>query len=547
MFSGCQGDPTHEPPADGLPPLEWEGARVVLGTDLVDKVCVGTLERLDLAVESIEAALELEPSTEQIEVFVLDTDAFEAACGSWALACTGSTGVVYLSRTALEKSGRHELVHARLIQEGITGKPLFSEGIARALEPGGNCLASDKCSTADLEDLLLAETSRQLSDADGYDAGADLVHGMLVTYGPEAVLSFMGDLPLGMSPEDVRSRYTEYLDGVLDIDFQAFKRGPFDDYTAAQLGCDGFVSAPGSGGEGGIEFHSTMDCSSTDVLNYFPTSTLGSITWTFTVTPEQSGTFVINWSPALSLTLLGCHPPSFEWDDFADLGAYSWSWSPSFDSNVVILAPGQYSLEWEGDFGSTLDFEMLPPCTFETGGCAPGQQCTIWNECRSEVATPASLGEPCTQDKGDPLTCEVGSRCVGNMCIAECDATQACVAGQGCSRTRICGAICDLLAQDCMSGFSCLPSSDVGLHASGLGVCTAVGEAGLFADCDRQQSECEGGLSCELPGSGTPCEVACCVPFCDPGAAEPNCPDGTPHCDPILAGPVGVCRGMPPS
>lgn len=535
--------------AAGLP--EWEGQRVVVKTEIVDEVCVGTLTWLDALVESIEAELELDASEKKIEVYLLDSEEVEDLCGEGAAGCA-SSGRVYVSRSDLSRATRHELAHARLFEDGILGTKFFLEGIASALSPFGGCLASDVCAASELEALLAAAKSTDLVEFDGYTAGSDLVHGMLNTYGPAAVLAFIAELPGDAPPDEVRAAYVQHFGATIDSDFEAFKRDVFDDYTLAQLDCDGLVAAP-RGADGSVEIHSSMECSSPEVVNQFSNSTRGTVTWTFTVTPEQSGAFQVIWGASEAfVTLLGCRPPSFDSSDFADLGPhYVWSWKPSFDNDVVVLAPGQYSIEWPGDFGASLDFELVPPCSFETGGCPAGEQCTIWNECRPEVAAPASIDEPCEQAEDAPLTCEAGARCMGGTCVAECDATQECGAGQGCSRTRVCGAICDLLAQDCASGFACLPSAEDELNESGLGVCLAAGVGELFASCERRESECQSGSSCELVTThgSSPCdgEDGCCVPYCDASAVESGCPSELPVCDPIRGGSVGVCHPLMPS
>lgn len=175
--------------------------------------------------------------------------------------------------------------------------------------------------------------------------------------------------------------------------------------------------------------------------------------------------------------------------------------------------------------------------------------CTIWNECQAEVVDPASIGETCQQTEGGPLECEAGSRCVGGTCVAECDATKTCEVGEACSRTRVCGAICDLLAQDCASGFACVPSAEDEQNASGLGVCLVAGDGELYGSCDRrEEGGCQVGLSCEpvTTFGGSPCsgEDGCCVPYCDATAAESGCPSGVPVCDSIRGGPIGVCHPM---
>lgn len=539
----CETPP--EPDHADHPPLVWEGERVVFGTDQYDEVCAGTLAWLDATVVSIEAELELEPSDDKIEFVLVDAEVVQELCGT-SFACF-KNGMVYSSPSGFMHSVRHELVHARLAQVIDFGKPLFDEGMAAALENDGGCLTLEACSSVSLDALLLPRTSLELADVFGYTPGADLVHGMLVTYGPAAVLAFMDELTRDTPPDAVRSIYLEHFGNVLDEDFQAFMRGPFDDYTIAQRGCDSLLPIMPSA-NGTVAFMGVMDCGASDVVNYPVDSARGMITSIFEVTPEHSGAFVVQAPEDAFADIDGCWPPEFG-DAIRELGQYNRNWPNGGDSSTVFLAPGQYSLRWVADFGSSVDVQLVPPCTFETGGCPPDEQCTIWNECRPEVESPAALGQTCEQQPGAPLSCEAGTRCMGSVCVAECDSTQPCADGQACSRLRVCGAVCDLLAQDCEPGFNCMPTGDDDPNnASGLGACIAAGEEVYLGNCDLKASECGPGLSCEgVPGpSGSACSIemggGCCVPYCDASAAVPDCPDDMPDCDPIRDGPVGVCR-----
>ncbi|MFV8752874.1 hypothetical protein ACNOYE_20200 [Nannocystaceae bacterium ST9] len=536
---GCEG------PIDPLHPLAWEGDRVVFGTNRAEDVCAGTLASLDASVASIELELELEPQDRKIEFFLLDDPTIERECGPSLLACL-LDGRVFSSKSGFEYK-RHELVHALV---GVGGEQLFDEGLASALDQRGGCLASEICAAVDLDALLEVGDVSELANLRGYVAGADLVHGMLVTYGPQDVLAFITELTRDTPPDAVRSSYLEHFGGVLDEDFQAFMRGPFDDFTVAQRGCDGLVRAP-SGEDGrGVEIHAVMDCGSTDVVNLFGDPPRGIIEWTFEVTPEQSGAFVATWSAEELVFVEGCDPPEFDSSELADFGPYTFAWrSSKAGPEPIVLAAGQYTIRWPSDFGTTLDFTLMPQCMFEFGGCPVGQQCNIWNECRPQAESPAALGEPCEQVDDAPLACQTGSRCMGGVCVAECDATQPCGVGRACSRLRTCGPICDLLEQDCGDGYACLPSEAEDLDASGMGVCVAAGEGEIFDECDWRESECRVGTSCERVGGvyGFPCAElqpngGCCVPFCDPSLDDPGCPLETPTCDRIREGSVGVCQ-----
>lgn len=256
---------------------------------------------------------------------MLTREAVDERCGPQLQACF-SRGKVYSSPSGFENA-RHELVHARLGQVGILGKPLFDEGIAAALDKDGGCLAFEACAGADLDALLSARTSLELFDIAGYTAGADLLHGLLEAHGAEAVLAFMSELSRDTPPDEVRSTYLEHFGGVLDEDFQAFMRGPFDGYTVGQRGGAGSNPLLPSN-DGALALDAVMDCSSAEVLNYAHDVAKGAISWTFEVTPANSGTFSISLDPAIPpqgtlLVLDMCHPPNFGPPELADLGQYS--------------------------------------------------------------------------------------------------------------------------------------------------------------------------------------------------------------------------------
>src|SRR5690606_16721081 len=122
----------------------------------------------------------------------------------------------------------------------------FDEGIAAALDRDGGCLASVRCINADLDALLMASNSEQLGLLGGFTAGADLAHGIIAVHGPDALLAFMSEIASDQHPNEIRSIYLQHFGAVLGEDFQAYKRGAHDHYTAAQRGCDGLITAPAS-------------------------------------------------------------------------------------------------------------------------------------------------------------------------------------------------------------------------------------------------------------------------------------------------------------
>lgn len=539
--------------SDGLPPLASRGQRVSFGTELVDEVCQGTLATLDRGVEKIEAALELPVSGEKIAVYVVSDEALTDQCNSnTAAGCARGTRVVLSS--SFQFHYLHELVHARLAQFMGRTRALFEEGIAGAIGGGpGTCLGSQECASAELGQFLAATGPVSL-DLAGYAAGADLVHGMLAQYGPGDVLAFMAELDRDAPADQIRAKYKARFGADIDEDFAGFRRSPLDEFTAMEMTCIA-PEAPRTGADGGVILQASMDCASPQVINDFVAveyegPNLGFIEWTFEVTPEQAGVFVLDGAVEEAGLLLveRCVPSAFRGWHFADQGPSTSGPVPPRKAGAVhVLGPGLHRMTWKHalDPKARLDVVFAPPCTFEDQNCPEGQQCTIWNECVEQVEEPATLGEPCAETADGPRACEAGTRCLGGVCTAECDATRACPAGEACARQRVCGPICELLGDDCGPGFSCLPTTGVELTALARGQCVVAGAGALLDACRRRESDCGEGLSCEWVGGGK-CDAGdfdgCCAPLCDPAAADPGCPEGLSHCDPLEDRPVGVCR-----
>ncbi len=546
---GCGGDP------DGLPPVQWHGQRVSFGTDIVvDEVCQGTLAMLDRGVEQIESVLELPSNNERITVYVVSDAVLAEQCKLGHASGCARRNRVFL-KSYFDYSYLHELTHTRLFQIMGYSKPFFEEGIASALGGGpAACLSYADCTGADLDRFLVAPDVASLGFV-GYAAGGDLVHGMLTDYGPDDVLAFIAELGDDAPADLVRSAYQARFGASLDEDFLRFRRSPLDEFTPMQLK---FIApeAPRTGSDGGVILQASMDCASPRVVNDFSAavqgegSNQGLVEWTFEVTPEQAGFFGLKGVVAETGTLavLLRTVESFRPWHLSDRGPFvSGGLVPSkhTENGHVLLGPGLYRIVWKHalDPNAKLDVVFAPSCTFENQDCPEGQQCTIWNECVEQVAQPATLGEPCTEVMDGPRACEAGTRCLGGVCTAECDATKP--AGEACARQRVCGPVCDLLGDECAPGMSCLPTSDTELTAVGRGQCIAAGTAEFLEACRRRESDCGEGLSCEsaVGGKCDPGEFdGCCTFLCDPAAADPSCPEEQSHCDWLQDRPVGVCR-----
>ncbi|MCY1011432.1 hypothetical protein OV079_38910 [Nannocystis pusilla] len=562
FMAGCEPERAASGPE--LPPLAWHGERVSVGTDLVPEVCAGTLEFLDRRVAWMEAELELAPRAETLSVWMLSRDLAAEACSAFMFRGGCANGSrVYLRGDSFRSAVRHELVHARQFQEDGSDKPLFGEGLAQAIGGGSltqGCLSTPECMAVDLE-LLLAKTRSQALDRDGYDAGGDLVYGMLKAFGPSEVLALFAETTRDTAPDVVRARYRERFGSKLDDDFLRWRRGPLDRFEPMHLGCDA-PPAPDGGTPGAALLQARMDCRSPRVVNDFAAADdppregegaqEGFIEWTFEVTPEHAGAFELRREVRGRLSISLCQPDDFAWR-WVDVHA-PWrtdSTLPPRQEGPLMLGLGLYTIRWHHplDPAADLDVVLAPVCGVAEQDCPEGQVCTIWRRCEAQVEDPAPLGAACEQALDGPRACEVGARCVGGVCTAECDDPTTCPEGQGCARLRVCGQDCALLEDDCAEGFTCLASAEPKLAAAGRGQCVKA-EEGVWLDaCDPWLGGCAEGLSCEttrvsdLP-EGAPCREAagCCVPRCDPGAAEPGCPGVVPQCDRIEGGVAGVCR-----
>ncbi|WP_434421476.1 hypothetical protein [Nannocystis pusilla] len=560
FVAGC------EPEVSGpdLPPLAWHGERVSLGTDLVPEVCAGTLEFLDRRVAWTEAELELAPRAQSISVWMLSEGLAAEACAAFMPRGGCAKGSrVYLNGASFRSAVRHELVHARHHQEDGSDKPLFGEGLAQAIAGGSltqGCLSTPECLAVDLE-LLLAKTRSQALGRAGYDAGGDLVYGMLKEFGPTEVLALFAETTKDTAPDVVRARYRERFGSELDDDFLRWRRGPLDRFEPMHLGCDA-PPAPDGGTPGAALLQASMDCRSPRVVNSFEAAEdllregegvqEGFIEWTFEVTSEHAGAFELRGDVRGRLSISLCRPDDFAWQ-WVDVHA-PWrtdSTLPPQQEGPLMLGPGVYTIRWRHplDPAADLDVALAPVCSVAEQDCPEGQVCTIWRRCEAQVAAPAPLGAACEQALDGPRVCEVGARCVGGVCTQECDELRTCPEGQGCVRLRVCGQDCALLEDDCAAGFTCLASADPKLAAAGRGQCVKADGGGFLDACDPWLGGCGEGLSCEtmriseLPEEA-PCRAAagCCVPRCDPGAADPGCPDVVPQCDRIEGGVAGVCR-----
>lgn len=534
-------------------PAVYYGEHFSLETnDEVTEVCEGTLAAIDREIVRIDNELGLDSAASaNAEIKIVPYEVIDDYCPPLAGGCARDNEVV----VSLPSIGAlaHELAHQRTRR--YPSKFLFREGLAQAVT--GNACIPAALDSIPLDTLL---ESKSLQDVGEpilvYQAGGELFNWLLAVHGPDSVLAFLNEASKDTTAEDVRSLYLERFGTSLDDDIYGHLRKPADLYTRAQTGC---VAPEVPSVDGTRRLRASMDCASEDVQNDFSLASLGMqdwgiVEWVIEVEPHESGYFELHGDLPESLRLAvfpcvceGAHPTDFRHLDPPPVFSHDFL----TQGPRVLLGAGDYRIFWSAplDVGLDVDVELAPVCGFEAQDCPAGEQCTIWNSCEPEAASVAALGESCEQAPGGSLVCEAGSRCVAGVCTAVCDADRACPAGLVCGRSRTCGPSCSLDAQDCSTGWSCVPTVDAELDTQGIGHCQPAGTARALEPCDMVGASCDVGLSCErvddieLVGSCGAAQLAgCCVPLCDPGAADPGCPSEVPTCMARFVGsPVGVC------
>jgi hypothetical protein len=334
---------------DELPPLDYRGERVRVGTNVVDQVCAGTLGQIDREVERIEDQLDLPRQTSWIDMYIVDTATVEMHCGR-ATNCARSSSdgppFAVVNYMRFEGAMGHELAHARVPGRST---PLFEEGIAGAVSYP-RCPALD--SDLDLAEVLTTKGALDWLDVrTTYYAAGELVAWLIEEHGPRRFLAFYGDTPKGSTPETVRANYLEQFNSELADDFLANLRARTElDTIAVEIyGCGAPIEAP-------TRLIAELDCDSERVHNNFGIDGSGYVEWSLHVEHEQTLTLSdeLPSGTGLTIQLCGCLPrtgSSKDWDRLPR----------SFDATET-LTPGVYRLRWFGalDEGLSLDVELVP-------------------------------------------------------------------------------------------------------------------------------------------------------------------------------------------
>lgn len=529
------------------------GDRVELTTDVVAKVCRGTIEHIDAEIERIEAELALALTSERAEIHVVDIEHIGEFCDGPEVCIVQPPRRIYMTPAKYDQQIRYELVRDRISRTsaGAT-KPLLFEGLAGALARP-SCEPSPIDWDAPSLTQVLEASSRTSLDNEGRYLGGELVRWLLDTRGPEQLFALMSDLNRYSSASEVRVAYLERFGSNIDADLFAHWRPDDALVDFGRAGCLGVEAAAGDAGSR-VRLQADFDCDSPRVRNDFEDPSRVFVEWVIDVPEAWDGTWTLvdELPEGATLTIAECGCVGEPWSAF---GASSNQDEPWNEAGGNWLNAGRHRLRVYSPIGTQLDIQLQARCDFAAQDCGVGQQCTHYGDCIEEADDPAQLGEPCEvpADYEAPRTCAAGLICVGprggqGQCMEPCAGDPddwSCAGDLVCTGwvDAICTDACDPIAQGCESGQGCIPGWQ---NQDG---CVPVGDAGLFEPCRMFDLDCGPGLICEsektVPGCWDFVEgvgpIGCCSPICDATAPDPGCPSELPDCVLFDEGPFGRC------
>lgn len=540
------------------------GDRVELTTDVVPQVCGGTLEHIDEEIARIEAELGLGPTSEPVQIHIVDEQHIGEFCHSKDLCIVQPPRRLYITPALAERHLRYELVRDRLARTSVgASKPLFYEGVAAALtwpgcppsellDPLGREWAWDPPSV----DQLLAASSRDQIRQEGRYLGGELVRWLLDTRGPEQLLSFMATLERNQSADTTRLAYLEWAGSSLDTDLFAHWASDDAPVDPGRAGCLA-PAAPLGDVPSQIRLAAKLDCDSPRVRNDFEDPSRVFIEWTIDVPDSRVSvwTLVDALPEGVTLTVSECNCVVEQWSPFgASPSEQAWP-----EDGARWLDAERYRVRVYAPIGTEFDITLQAPCEFAAQDCPAGQQCTLYGDCLEQVDEPAQLGESCWPAFGfdeHPLPCEAGLICVGaigeqGVCMHACDGgdSTTCADPLACLHSLACTDVCDPFAPTCPEGWTCSPNFE-----TGLGGCVPnTANLGLLEPCDVFDYSCAAGLVCERIPELDGCHASdawfdfsgCCTPLCDPNAMAPGCPPELPYCVAVADAGLGSCRADP--
>lgn len=338
-----------------LPPLEYRSLRARVGSDIVDQVCAGTLARIDREFERIEARLELPPTGDIAEIYIVDPEVSMAHCNEFDNCLDLPSKRVIINRKSFENVIAHELAHYRsaLVTDLRRAPSLFREGLAVALAPA-SCPAHF---SADLgaNELLELRSGLELKRKGGYYLGGELFAWLLDAHDPLEVISLFRLVERRDPAGETQSNYQSLFHTDLDDDLFGHLRDPAK-LAPEDFGCFGPetpVFAQFSSTAKQYLLHAEMDCNSPDVQNNFLVPDAGYVEWIVVIDEAQAGFYTVvgdvpEWT-VLTIEPCGClqspsqkrdhlKPRTFERPQKLEAGGYRLRWTARLDSGAVLDA-----------------------------------------------------------------------------------------------------------------------------------------------------------------------------------------------------------------
>lgn len=340
-------------------------------TDEVDRVCAGTLERIDRTIEYVDGELGRETDAEPARIHVVDTDELIERCDGVLSGCVRKDEVT-IRWDRFEEVLAHEVVHERVGRTPARyGPALFTEGIACALGRTQQVPDEEQVPPS-VDAVLLASASSKLAKLDGgyYHAG-ELTHWLIETHGMPAVLDFMTKLRPVESPNRIRKLYTAHFGTVIDDDLFTHDREDAD-LNREQLGCLG-PELTRDPERPRFRLQADLNCDSTRVQNLWGFRDRVYVEWTISIDEDDAGF----WAP-VRFTGDERIPQAthIEIDACSRERWHRRRWTPE-RNEPVVLEPGLYRIHWMGpmDGDQALALDLAGPCDPAAPNCADEEVC----------------------------------------------------------------------------------------------------------------------------------------------------------------------------
>lgn len=212
-----------------LPPLNLEGARVLLGTDLGVEICAGTVAELDQQVEDVEQFLGVTLDG-WAEIYLLGDEALVAElCGGTSR--PGCYDPALDASIVREDAWRdhfqnqyayHEVVHNIQYNTAIGWAPLIvTEGLAAAL--GNDPCRLPEPSMGPIQPLFELPDGAALLREE-YSLGALFVQYLWDRYSVDAFVEFLSAIDYGAEQGQIAEAFTDACGEPLEVAFQEFEQ-----------------------------------------------------------------------------------------------------------------------------------------------------------------------------------------------------------------------------------------------------------------------------------------------------------------------------------